>query len=278
MYVSSPRRRRAPNPIRIRRHANSPLLAGRSPAPWTPDHPVPPTPSTVAASDSADTPTFPVSPPSATVSTCKTLWDTVLERTPDESFSETANRGWGTDQDWGNKSPYPSTEDSPASTYWGVAELERTKDSPGAVTPGTSVSPRTVGIPRTPARTPVAGRAGSAIAVGRRGGVSKLRRIMYSPGLPVSPPLRWWKGEGYRPVRGADGEDESESGSGSDGSVSRGLKRVRIQRKGTLDVKTCVCHGGGPAASVQWCKYPLVLLVVLLVVLICLYVPWKKWT
>ncbi|KAK1456117.1 catabolic 3-dehydroquinase [Colletotrichum cuscutae] len=199
MYVSSPRRRRVPNPIRIRRHANSPLLAGRSPAPWTPDHPVPPTPSTVAASDSADTPTFPVSPSSATVSTCKTLWDTVLKHTPDESFSETADRGWGTDQDWGNKSPYPSTEDSPASTYWGVAELERTKDSPGAVTPGTSVSPRTVGIPRTPASTPVVGRAGSAIAVGRRGGVSKLRRIMYSPGLPVSPPLRWWKGEVYRP-------------------------------------------------------------------------------
>ncbi|KAK1467436.1 hypothetical protein CMEL01_11429 [Colletotrichum melonis] len=267
MYVSSPRRRRAPNPIRIRHHANSPLLAGRSPAPWTPDHPIPPTPSTIASPDSADTPTFPVSPPSATVSTCKTLWDTVLERTSNKPFSETADPGWG------DQSPYPSTEDSPASASWRVAELERAEDSLGAVTPGGGISPGTVGIPRTPASTPVAGRAGSAIAVGRRGGVSKLRRIMYSPGLPVSPPLRWWKGEGYRPVRGADGEDESGSGSGSDGSVNPGLKRVKLQRKGTLDLKTCVCHGGGRAVSVQWWKYALV---VLLVVLIFLYVPWKE--
>ncbi|KXH25246.1 hypothetical protein CSIM01_04190 [Colletotrichum simmondsii] len=274
MYFSSPRRRRAPNPIRIRRHANSPLLTGRSPAPWTPDHPVPPTPSTIAASDSTDTPTFPVSPSSATVSTCKTVWDTIRERTPNKPFPETADPGWGTDQDWGDNSPYPSTEDSPASASWRVAELERAEDSPNAVTPGDGISPGTVGIPRTPATTPVARRAGSAIAVGRRGGVSKLRRVLYSPGLPVSPPLRWWKGEGYKPVRETDAEDESESRSGSDGSLSPVLKRVRLQRKGTLDVKTCVCHGGGRAVSVQWWKYPLV---VLLVVLVSLYVPWKEW-
>lgn len=140
------------------------------------------------------------------------------------------------------------------------------------VTAGDEISPGTVSIPRTPASTPVAGRAGSAIAVGRRDGVSKLSSVLYSPGLPVSPPLRWWKGEGYRPVRGTNREDESVSESGSDGSVSPGLKRVRLQRRGTLDVKKCICHGGGPSEPMKWLKYPLV---VLLLVLILLYVPWN---
>ncbi|KAK2034122.1 hypothetical protein LX32DRAFT_608962 [Colletotrichum zoysiae] len=62
MHISSSRHRRggAPTPIRMRRQSNSPLFAGRIPAPWSPVQPTPLSRRTTNFSP------FPVSPVSMT--------------------------------------------------------------------------------------------------------------------------------------------------------------------------------------------------------------------
>ncbi|OHE96589.1 hypothetical protein CORC01_08187 [Colletotrichum orchidophilum] len=227
MYVSSPRRRRAvpPNPIRIRRHANSPLSAGRSPVPWTPDQPTPPT------GRSAEFSTFPVSPASPAMNSATT------------------------DEDW---SPPPSAEstDSVKFTGWRRADGRR-----GAVGISAGVLPKTYTSTPVVGRSGSV-LAGGRIGVSK---LSSIQEFLYSPGLSGSPrSWRWWKGEGYRRISKIDEEEESESETDSDEGMTPDWKLERVQRRRTLGFKTCVCHGGSRAESLLWWRYPLVVLLLAL--------------
>lgn len=173
MYVSAPRRRRAgpPIPIRVRRHANSPIFAGRSPVPWSPAQPTPP------SGRSADFQPFPVSPESTTT----------------------------TDSD-GDLSPSCFTP--PVQTPWPAStSLEHGRAGAGAGDGSgsdrrESVESRTGGVPETPTSTPVDRPLLAGIAMTMR--MDRPEEVVaVAPskfaGLPRSP--RWRGGGGRRGLR-----------------------------------------------------------------------------
>ncbi|WQF75079.1 hypothetical protein CDEST_00093 [Colletotrichum destructivum] len=168
MYVSTPRRRRAgpPIPIRVRRHANSPIFAGRSPVPWSPAQPTPP------SGRSADFQPFPVSPESTTT----------------------------TDSD-GDLSPSCFTP--PVQTPWLASTFsEHGRAGTGDGSRRESVESRTGGVPETPMSTPVDGPLPVGIEMTMRmdrpDGVDAVAPSKFA-GLPRSPRRR--SGGGRRGLR-----------------------------------------------------------------------------
>ncbi|TQN74494.1 hypothetical protein CSHISOI_00997 [Colletotrichum shisoi] len=171
MYVSAPRRRRAgpPIPIRVRRHANSPVFAGRSPIPWSPAQPTPP------SGRSADFQPFPVSPESTTTT------DSDGDLSP-SCFTPPVQTPWPASA---------SSEHGRAGTGDGSGSGRRE-----------SVESRTGGVPETPMSTPVDGPLPAVIAMTMRmerpHGVVAVAPSKFA-GLPRSP--RWRDGGGRRGIR-----------------------------------------------------------------------------
>ncbi|GKT54288.1 hypothetical protein ColTof4_06433 [Colletotrichum tofieldiae] len=163
MYVSSPRRRRANplSPIRIRRHANSPVCAGRSPVPWSPAQPTPP------SGRSADFQPFPVSPESMTAGS--------------------------------EREPSPSEFMASTPTPWPTGILAGYGRAEGSSSRRESIESRTGGVPETPVSTPVGGVLPAGIAMAMRERSEALRELI-GMDEPVSKIPSFAKVEGRWPA------------------------------------------------------------------------------
>ncbi|KAK1970137.1 hypothetical protein LY78DRAFT_281193 [Colletotrichum sublineola] len=277
MHVSSPRHRRggAPNPIRIRRQSNSPLFAGRSPAPWSPAQPTPVSDGTI------NSPAFPVSPVSTTT-------DCERELSPSDVTP-----------------PTPRLTGHLAGYVWAEGSGKRRE----------SVESRTGGVPETPVTTPMDVFWPAGLATAMRERREAMRELIGKGECVTSPRSPRWRDGGWRSLRrmsnfesrmigGSGPYDEAaelstmyeraveaaDENEGIEHMVSDGhgiSGRVEMENESDEAVEHTVSaprgvhgaglsvyrEGGGHAHPISWWKYPWI---VLMLVLFMLFVPSNK--
>ncbi|KAK1597099.1 uncharacterized protein LY79DRAFT_542157 [Colletotrichum navitas] len=274
MQISPPRHRRggAPNPIRIRRQSNSPLFAGRSPAPWSPAQPTP------LSGRSTNFPPFPVSPVSMTTDCEREMSPSDMMPPPPRPTEYLAGYGWAGDSG-------------------GRRE---------------SVESRTGGVPGTPLSTPVDASSSAGFAMAMRGRREAMRELMGTGECVTSPRSPRWRGGGWRSLRrmpnlasriiGSNGtshetaelsglygrvveivdEREGLEHAVSDGNDLSGRvvemenesdEAAEYKPEGHATALSVYREGGGHTQPISWWKYPWV---VLMLVLFMLFVPSYK--
>ncbi|EFQ35406.1 hypothetical protein CGRA01v4_06227 [Colletotrichum graminicola] len=275
MQISSPRHRRggAPNPIRIRRQSNSPLFAGRSPAPWSPMQPDP------LSGRSTNFSPFTVSPVSMTTDCERELSPSDVTPLTPRLTEYLAGYGWAED---------------------GGSRRE-------------SVESRTGGVPETPLSTPVDAFSPTGFTMAMRGRREAMRELMGTGESVTSPRSPGWRGGGWRSlgrmpniasrIIGSNGPSrETAELSRLYGRVveivdeSEGLEHMISDENGVSgrvvemenETDEVAAHtsdgfhaaalsvyreGGGHTQPISWWKYPWV---VLMLVLFMLFVPSYK--